>query len=207
VILAEAYYSLSEWALRQQDFAQARRYGEEAVACFRQVGARWLIARALQQAGDAAGLGGDWVTARRDYTEALHLTQAVGFAIYQAALSARLGYLTSQQGEFAAAERYIAQGEALFQALALTTGAILSLLCYAELRRRQGQPDLAVRLLALATRRPILFAFDRLISEQILAALRSQLPAADFTAAWDAGQTLTQADALALARPAVVASI
>jgi predicted ATPase len=207
VILAEAYYSLSEWALRQQDFAQARRYGEEAVACFRQVGARWLIARALQQAGDAAGLGGDWVTARRDYTEALHLTQAVGFAIYQAALSARLGYLTSQQGEFAAAERYIAQGEALFQALALATGAILSLLCYAELRRRQGQPDLAVRLLALATRRPILFAFDRLISEQILAALRSQLPAADFTAAWDAGQTLTQADALALARPAVVASI
>ena len=201
VIMAEADYSLSEWALRQHDFAQAKRYGDEAVSCFRQVGARWLIARALQQAGDAAGLGGDWATARRDYTEALHLTQAVGFAIYQAALSARLGYLTSQQGEFAAAECYIAQGEALFQALALPTGVILSLLCYAELRRGQGQLDLAVRLLAQASQRPIVFHFDAALCAQTVAALRSQLPAADFAAAWESGQTLTLAASLALARP------
>ncbi|MFZ4662392.1 MAG: ATP-binding protein [Caldilineaceae bacterium] len=207
VILAEAYYNLSQWALRQQDFAQARRYGEEAVACFRQVGARWLLVRALQQAGDAVGLDGDWATAQRDYTEALHLAQAVGFDIYQAALSARLGYLASREGEFAAAERYIAQSEAFFQALALTTGAILSLLCYAELRRRQGQFDLAVRLLAHATRRPILFVFDRAIGEQTLAALHSQLPATDFTAAWDAGQALTLAEALALARSALGATL
>ena len=200
VLMAEAYYSLSEWALRH-DFAQARRYGEEAVACFRQVGARWLIARALLQAGDAAGLGGDWATARRDYTEALHLTQAVGFDIYQAAVSARLGYLTSRQGEFGAAERYIAQGEALFQAFAFASGVSLSLICYAELRRGQGQLDLAVRLLAQASQRPIHFHFDKAIGEQTLAAVRSQLPAADFAAAWESGQTLTLAAALALARP------
>jgi predicted ATPase len=207
VIMAEANYSLSEWALRQHDFAQARHDGEKAVTYFRQVAARWLIVRALLQAGDAAGLGGDWATARRDYTEALHLAQAVGFDICQAAVSARLGYLTSRQGEFAVAERYIAQGEALFPAFALASGVTLSLICYAELRRGQGQLDLAVRLLAVATRRPIHFPFDKAIGEQTLAAVRSQLTPAEFTAAWDAGQALTLAEALALARPALDATL
>ena len=136
----------------------------------------------------------------------MHLAEAVGFEIYRAAILARLGYVAGRQGEFAVAESSIAQSEALFQALALVSGVLLSLLCYAELHRRQGQLDLAVRLLAHATRRPILFPFDAAISERTLAAARSQLPSAEFATAWAAGQALTLAEALALARPPLIAS-
>jgi len=135
------------------------------------------------------------------------LAQALGFAMYRATILARLGYTASQQGDFAAAESYIAQGEAFFQALALPTGLILSLFCYAELRRGQGQFVLAVRLLAQAIQRLILFPFEAAICEQTLAAVRSQLTAAEFAAAWAAGQALTLEEALALARSPVVASL
>ena len=134
-------------------------------------------------------------------------SHAFGFEKYRANFLARLGYVAGQQGERATAERYLTEGLALYQVYGDQDGMTFCLICYAELWRLQGHPALTVQLLAVHAVRTSPFPFDQVIAERTLTAARHQLAEDAFTAAWDAGQALTLADALALARSALGATL
>jgi predicted ATPase len=206
-ILAHSYFYLGIWAQRQREYRLAKAYAQEGLTYERMGGNQWSVTLALCQVGDTTGIEGNWDDASLYYTEALQRSHAFGFEKYRANFLARLGYVAGQQGERATAERYLTEGLALCQVYGDQDGMTFCLICYAELWRLQGHPALTVQLLAVHAVRTSPFPFDQVIAERTLTAARHQLAEDAFTAAWDAGQALTLADALALARSALGATL
>ncbi|MCE7982695.1 MAG: hypothetical protein DYG89_16040 [Caldilinea sp. CFX5] len=199
VILANAYLGLGDWAQGAQEYDRARAYHLEGLACMRRVGTTWLIATALQHVGTAIGWSGDCQAARSYFAEGLHLARTVGYERYMATVLAQLAQIAARQGQFDAAEGYLAEAVAICRARMLPHGLILCLIVYASLRYWQGEPALAVRLLALEAVRKTPFPFDARLRAETLAAARYHLSEAEFTAAQAAGQSLTVETALVYA--------
>ncbi|MFN8493562.1 MAG: hypothetical protein U0350_38535 [Caldilineaceae bacterium] len=203
LILGKTSQYLGHLAMQQGDYATAQRHYWEALAWRRQAGTQWLVGIALYNAADSFTLHGDHAGAYSLYLEALALGRTLGMQHNVAYLLARLGMLATQQGDADGAAAYWAESIAFYQTRGIRDGVGHIVICAAERYQQQGQPTLAVRLVAVKRLTITHFLLNDILIERTLTTVRTQLTAADFAAAWAAGEQMTLDEALALALKAI----
>jgi tetratricopeptide (TPR) repeat protein len=193
--LAIGMLGLSDVARDRGDAAGVRAYGEESLTILRQLGVQWAIGFALNNLALAAALEHDHPRAMAFVSESVALFRTQNAAASLAEALITLGRIAQAQGDAVAA--YAALNEALQIASASGPRVLMpaGLEEFASLVIEHGHTELATRLFAAAASLRIqmgapapLFAQDA--REQVLAACRSTLGDAAFTAAWTQTQSL-----------------
>jgi predicted ATPase/transcriptional regulator with XRE-family HTH domain len=109
--IAEAHLSRALYGWREEDPSAARRHFEQAIAHFRQCGARWHLARALAELGEFAQVRlDDRLTARASFEESLHIARELEDARGMALALVHLGDLAIEQNKLDEARDYSSEG-------------------------------------------------------------------------------------------------
>ncbi len=199
---AEALRHLGHAALMEGETTRARMLLEESLALFRELGDKWGIGLGLCTLAEAVRLQNDADQARVFLEESLALLQEVKDKELIAWVLSKLGYVTHQQGDAAQARMLLEQSLALMQATGQPLGIAACLEGFAGVAELEGQAARVVRLFgAAAAIRDRLgippFGGERADYERRLAAARIQLGESAFDAAWEAGQMMTDEQAIA----------
>src|SRR5205807_102301 len=138
------------------------------------------------------------------YSEALALAHAVGDQRSEASITQALGDVALHQGDVERAKALLTASLSRFREWEDALGMANGLREFADLQQVQGHSERAARLLAfveasLESNQLNLVLFERTKFEWSVAAVREQLSASDFSAAWEAGQLLTLEQAITLA--------
>ena len=198
------YMNLGHWALAQGDYGAARRHYMDSLLWRRRLGTRWLIALGLREVAHVLCLEDDYREAERVYTEALGLVRALGDQRGAASIEQALADVAQHLGDAARAHSLLTDTLARFcswgDALCMANG----LRVFADLRQDEGSSDGAARLLGfvngwLQANRLRLVLFDRVQYERSVTRARTQLSAAEFDGAWEAGGRMTLDEAMAYA--------
>jgi tetratricopeptide (TPR) repeat protein len=200
--LAFALLNLGFLYADQEAAEQAREQFEESLVWARRIPHPVLITRALNGLGELARLQGDYARAEAQYAQSLQLYEALADRRGIAALQHNLGCVALFHEDTAEAHERFLQSLAGYRELGDRSGMAAALAGLAGVIGLQGQPEQAARLFgaAYAARAAMRVPFivpDRLDYERGLAAIRAQLGAIAFDAAWALGQTLSLELALA----------
>jgi predicted ATPase/DNA-binding XRE family transcriptional regulator len=201
LLLLRTLHNLGMVAAWQGDLDIARAAAEEAITWGRGSSQHTMIAAPLRELGAIAYRQGDYTTARRLLDESVALWQQVGVQTAAAQTLPILGRLALAEGKPREAvdwfRRTLTIGKETGSA-AFVPPAISGLAAVAQ---EQGEPDRAARLfgaaevLGEATRWPM-GALYRDEHTARVTALRDQLGAPAFTAAWAAGRALSTEEAV-----------
>jgi len=193
-------------ALEQEDYAAAHLFLAQSLALAKEAGIKDLIASALNNFGHLAINEGEDVAAWARFEAALAVAREAGFDGYIAEALCGLGQLAAQQGAVAQARTFFHESLLLCQKLGISPGLAEGLSGVAGLAVAQGAWPRAVELLSVVER--LLTASQQRLNrweqqqlDRHVAATRAQLDAAAWDAAWDAGQILPIAQAIAQAQP------
>ena len=181
---------------------RARACFEESLPLARRIGDVTMIAHSLNALGEIARMLGHLGDAQEFYTRALEVSR--GSYAREAVILLNLGLVAFAQGNADAARAYFEQSLALYETLGERGSLAACLDGLAGVHAVNGEAERAAQLLgaAEALRAAIgepVQPTDRIDYERFVAAARSRLDEASFTAAWSAGARLTPEEAIALA--------
>jgi non-specific serine/threonine protein kinase len=206
--IGNALLGLGDVARDLGDTAGVRTYCQQTLALFRELGHTW-VGFSLNNLALATYQDGDLALAAQQAEESVALFRGLQAEPSLAEVLVTLGRVRGAQGEEAAARADLSEALTLASAQGprfVVTAAVDAL---GVLATQQGQVQHGVRLLAAAAQlhqemgapaRPA----DRPALEGALAAARTALGEAAFTAAWAAGQTLPLEQVVAHALAAAV---
>jgi predicted ATPase/DNA-binding CsgD family transcriptional regulator len=207
--LGRALYAVGLARAFSDDVARAAVAYEEAVALLRTTGVTSWEALALAELGDTRLMTGDVAGAVPLLDEALALLRRVENPFGIAVTLGERAHAARMQGDQVLAARLFAESIAAAEEIGtsrLVLGAVAGL---AGVALALGQPARAARLLSAVETEGETSGIGRLghaaHTARILAEVRACLPELAFTTAWDEGQKLPVAEAVAEAR-AIAAS-
>jgi predicted ATPase/DNA-binding CsgD family transcriptional regulator len=191
-------------AYHRGDYAAAGAVFEESLALFRRHGLKDRVAGMLNLSGDLARLAGDDDRAAALYDESLALWRELRGTPGIASALHKLGQVRRSLGDRPRARAYFLESLALQQELGNTQGVGECLAGLAGTVADAGHPERAARILAasvalLETIGVPLAPADQAVVERDMAAVRQQLGAPAWDAAWAAGRALSPAQAVSLA--------
>ena len=194
-VMADALNVLGLLALHRGDVARAAALCAEGLALDRELGDPWATARALLSLGQSAYAQANYAHAGALFTEGLALMRQAGSISHSATALLYLGHVAREQGDLARAARNYRESLAMSQGLGDKLRMARGLEGLATLGGVQGHAAHAARLLgAAAAVRETLGAsvhpLDRTAIDRATTALRAQLGAEAFAAAWEAGHAL-----------------
>jgi non-specific serine/threonine protein kinase len=200
--LAVALHFRGTLAYSRGEYAAARASMEESLALLRALGDRALAAMILAWLGRVAARQGEYGRARTLQEESLAIKQALGMRRAVAVSCQRLGLVAALEGKSAEAARWHEQALQLSKDTGDRAVVLESLAGLAGVAAARGQPAQAARLFGAVTalRGALGFVLDtgeRAQMERDVAAVRAQLDAEAFAAAWAAGRALTLDQAIA----------
>ncbi|HEU5098754.1 MAG TPA: BTAD domain-containing putative transcriptional regulator [Roseiflexaceae bacterium] len=184
------------------DYARGVAALEASLALIRQVGDNAGLGHVLLSLGYAAHLQGDDARAAAYYEESLARFRTVGHTWGIAAVLHALGYVLRAQGDNVRAAACFSESLTRYWKMGQKGGTSVCLTGFAGLASEIGQPVRAARLFgaAEALRETIGLSQqsdERATYDRTVAALRAQLDAAAFAAAWAAGRVMTVEQAIA----------
>ena len=197
--IAYTLKDLGDVAWAQGDRAGAHTHYAASLRMCRELDDREGSAGVLLRLGQLAHAAGDLAAAAALLRDSLALTRELGYKRGLAEALLHQGWVALDQGAPAPAEAAFAESLALAQALGSPRGQAAALLGQAAAAEAQGQPAAAARLLGRLAALPRLphppvppgpWARHALL----LTAVRAQLDAAAFAAAWAAGHGAPGAD-------------
>ena len=202
---AAALFHLGDAVGGLGDIGQASSLFTESLARFQEL-SDWAQAMLpLKDLGRLAREAGDYERARALLEQALALCQQIGFNWGAAETLLNLGQVASAEGDWARAAELLMKSLGLYQDQGDQLGIASNLQALAEIAVAQGMTEQAITLLAAASMlykdmgfRPELS--DELDLGQSLKAARALLGERTFAVAWEAGQRLPLAQALAAAQ-------
>jgi predicted ATPase/DNA-binding SARP family transcriptional activator len=203
--IADATINLANMAYRQGDFAAARERLENVLEVERNAPDKWVFVRALSLLGEVARAQGDIRTAATACAGSVAAARELGLTAMIEPWSLRsLGFVACAQGDLPRARAHFAESLKLFRAGDATLGIAACLAGFAAIASAEREPARAARLLGAATARldaipAALAPADRADYERTLAAVRAELGAEGFAAAWAEGAALALEQALATA--------
>jgi tetratricopeptide (TPR) repeat protein len=199
-------------AMQRGDYAAARRYGEEALALFRDLGQPYGISQALNYLGDVARLQGDYAAAATCYEESLVLLRRSTVKSAIPGVLHNMGYVMLAQGQILRAATFFGESLTLQQENGDQQGIAECLAGLAAVAAVLQQPESAARLFAAAealhtvTDGPI-WPAEQAEYERHRAAACVQLDAAAWEAAWAAGRAMSLERAIVEAKTIVGAPV
>jgi DNA-binding CsgD family transcriptional regulator/tetratricopeptide (TPR) repeat protein len=209
--LATALHALGMTALVTLRIDEAEAPFAESRRLYQALGDEWGMARVLHYAGEAARQRGAFAVARERYERALALYGRLGHHFSAAIVLHNLGYVAQHQGNVRDGLAFFADGLRRHVEHGDRVNIAHCLGGVAGMRGRLGEPARAARGFGAAAALldavgVAVWPIDRPDYERNLAHARASLNAADFAAAWEAGQAMPLAEAIAeaLAPPAEV---
>jgi tetratricopeptide (TPR) repeat protein len=210
---AEARLALAFSTYRHGDYARAADLFAENAALARRQNNRLQQAWLLNHRGNTLRCLQAYDQAAAAFAEALALFAEAEDTHGSAAVLHNLGYMAQHQGDWPRSAVHFREALDLFHALGYHWSVVDCIAGLAAVRRHEGYPVQAARLLgaadalhrsidpSLALREPA----NRLDLEHTLALVRADLDPATFQAAWDAGRALSleqaRAEALVIGAP------
>jgi tetratricopeptide (TPR) repeat protein len=201
--LAEALGQSADSAVDQEDVDTAKALLAEWLPLARRLELWWSVAYNLWEEGRLATLLGDATRALAAYDESLAIYRQIQILQMMAVCVYGMAYLASQRGDRVNAWRLIVEGIAIGRELVVPQAIIYGLEQAAVLAVVEGQPERAARLAGAATglRRAVQYARHPIVKTLLR---RAGVPIERPTetreaAAWDAGQVLTQEQAISYA--------
>ncbi len=201
---AVALFTLGTMAQLRGDYDQAFQLCEESVAQFRQLGDYHGVASALNNLGNVARASNQPETAAACYQEAIALFRELGDRRELAAALRNLATAARDDGDNREAVSQARESLALYSELGDLGGVMACMAILVDDFAECSRDAIAVRLLgAIDTMRRRMDASPELTGgrdhDLSLAVLRQRMSPDSFTAAWEAGISLTPADAVRLA--------
>jgi tetratricopeptide (TPR) repeat protein len=211
---ARARHALAFSTYRHGDYGRAAALFAENAALARRQNNRLQLAWTLNHHGDALRCLEQYAAAAACYAEAQALFAESADKHGLAAVFHNQGYVAQRQGEWHRSAVHFREALERFDALGYRWSVIDCIAGLAAVRRYEGYPVQAARLLgaadalhraidpSLALREPA----NRIEGERTLALVRADLDATTFQAAWDAGRALSldqaRTEALVIGAPA-----
>jgi non-specific serine/threonine protein kinase len=188
----------------ERDLARSRSYLEESVTLWGELGDRWGFALALNSLGEVARYEGNYQQAAGFYEESITLKRALGSKRDLALSLHNCGHVLQRLGAYQQAALQFQESLALFLEIGDHSGVAACLVGLAGAAGGEGQRERAVCLFAAGealfkVTSARLDPIDRIEYDRNLAAVRAELDAATFAAAWAAGCALTMEPAVAYA--------
>ncbi len=200
----QALVSLGVLSLFQGAMAKGASYFERNLAIQRTLGDEYAIAATLHNLGEIARFQGDYDGAAKRYRESLVIARHIGDDEDAIVNLNWLSRIAQERGQYHDARQCLLES----LPLALRRGdprlILEGLERCAELLAAQQRREEAVRVLSAAAALRIstgipVIPNDEPDLDRTRAALREQLGEAEFTAAWERGETMTLAEAVAYA--------
>ncbi len=207
--IAHVLLALADTAYQQGDYAAVYNYLEERLEMERCIENRYGIGRSLNTLGNVACQLGNYPCAREKYMESLALFQEVGSHWDIANQESSLGMLAIRRGQYSEANSWLKRGLRRYIEVKESREVTGSLLSFAHLALRVNQPLVAVRLFAYCAENGFPIAFNLLgtqagwfqpvESRHALCEVEAALDPLEFSTNWQAGQLLSQPQAIVLA--------
>ena len=173
------------------EYAQAHQYLEETIQLAEQRGDRMSVALALGNLGIADHFAGDNERALDDLKRAIDLSRSIGSQLVVAESSIWSGICLTSMGDLSSAETQLREGLRVSVKTEQTTLALGALVGFANLAAQQGDPEQAVKLLALTMENPAVDDLIRgLVATPLLDKLHAELSPQAFGLAWAHGLSL-----------------
>jgi len=200
--IAFALNRLGDIDLYLGDYTRAVAALEASLALVRQVGDNVGLGHVLLSLGYAAHLQGDDARAAAYYEESLAGFRALGHTWGIAEALHALGYVLQAQSDNVRAAVCFSESLTRYWTMGHKEGTSLCLTGFAGLASEIGQPVRAARLFGAAEALREIIGLsqqsdERATYDRTVAALRAQLDAAAFAAAWAAGRALSVEQAIA----------
>jgi len=202
--IATAVLGLSRAALRDKDYAAARRYAEESGVLRRELGDKAGQASAVHLMASVARIQGQYDKAVELYAFSLNANREAGWDVPIASDLTSLGYVRLRQGRIDAAKKFFTDSLQKYRDLQDEAGVASVLTGFASIAVEQKQATRAARLYASAL--GILDRFgvalepdDQLDVDHYTAKLLTLLSPDAFNAASAEGRTTSPERAVALA--------
>jgi predicted ATPase len=198
---AAAFACFGHVAVGQNDFLQAIKFYERSLTLNQELGDKRGIAYLSRKLGEALQFQGDYEQAATLYEESLVLFQKLGHKRDMAWCLYRMGEVANYRGDNQVAKQLYRTSLQLFQKMELSRDVASFFEEQAYLAESKGQPERAVRLLAVAeTFRKvtgiILPPVWQQNYERFKTRLRNQLGNDLFDQAWAEGEQMTQQEAI-----------
>jgi hypothetical protein len=182
----------------------AARQTLEAVTFARRQGNPFTLGMAHYGAAIFAGASGDLPTARVHFLESQEWMRKMGNRPRVIGIQSELAHLARHEGNLAEATRLYRETLTALQEFGHRGGVARNLECLAFVASAQQQPLRAARLIGAANAlrelsRVFMMPEEVPETEQAMASMRGQVPAADFEAAWAEGRALDMDQAIAYA--------
>jgi tetratricopeptide (TPR) repeat protein len=202
--IATSLNNLGILAAYQDDYLGAKPLFQESLTLKRELGDRRGMATSLSNLGAIATIQGDYLEAENFYQEGLLLYRELGHQGGIAHSLHNLGDNACEQQHYREARRFYYEGLKLYEGLKEQTGIAYTLSSIAVLFNTTAQPHASIKLFAAtqALSEKIGLTFDPRIKaerEHNLKELKSNTAEALFEEHWQAGLTLSTAEAVALA--------
>lgn len=201
--IAWSLYALARLSLLLADFEQVYTFSNEALTLFRKLSLDEGIGSTLFLLGQVHLRQGETDLAGSRFTESLQLSREVGNRHRVAHTLFSLACVAVLQGNREAAGRYWHESLVHLRALHDTPGMIVALVALATIASQQQEARWAAHLWGTAealreTSQLTVSSTERTAYEHSIAAARTQLDPATFTAAWTSGRMLTPEQAFAV---------
>jgi predicted ATPase/DNA-binding SARP family transcriptional activator len=181
--------NLGQIAFLQGEYGEARRRYRESLAIYREIGDQRGITLALQNLGEAAFAQGAYEEAQQYHLESLALSREIRHAAGITYALRSLGDVSVALDAYQAAGDYYREGLQVALETHAAPRALDTLVSVAALLVKQGQPERAIELLALARGHPASEKTTQARAERLLAEAASQLPAGQAAAARARGES------------------
>jgi tetratricopeptide (TPR) repeat protein len=195
-LLASVLFPVSWIALRQEDYAEARRLAETFLELNEEIGNVVGSTMALLTLGRIALACEEYEQARRFFWRSLKISEQVGYHYAIENSSKHLGQVALSMGKIAQAEEYLVQSLVISKEIGLFRDIIHLLYEFACLRVAQDHSEQATELLALVLQNPTSYQSRlgegrfRDNAKELLVKLEQELSQDTYAAALERGQEL-----------------
>jgi tetratricopeptide (TPR) repeat protein len=189
---------------RPEEYEEANRYSEEALAIFKELDHKPGIAHTLNNVGELARAAGDYVRAREAYEVCLAIVSETGEVYRQNMMLGNLGFVAYEEGDYERARDFFASFLRQSYKIGSRQWAMSGLASLAGPLGKLGEPEKATRLLGASRALMAGMGIDYQPTDlpemaKYAADVRAQLDEATFEAAYAEGKAMTLEQALVYA--------
>jgi tetratricopeptide (TPR) repeat protein len=185
-------------ALQEKRLEDADKYGRQALELFRQTRHEVHIANALAILGSAAQQRGQSEKAHRFFAESVEMQRKAGNQLYLVSRLLEWGQAALALNDLATAETALVEAVREAHASQMTAFALSAFALLAKIFERHGQRAKAVQLAAFVAEHEAAVLETKEKAAEVLTAVASHLPAAQFRDAQEYGRHASFSDFLPL---------
>ncbi len=194
--IIDALWGLGFIARERRDYRKAARCYAETLALSRELEDNRRVARLLNSMGEMARLQGNYEQAAAFYNDSLSLSRRVGYGALVPTVLHNLGYIAAHQANWQSASSFFRESLHKSRELGDPTITAFCLAGLAGVASAERQPARAARLFGLAeallhSMGDSLNVADQAEWDSNMAAVRTQLDEAAFSAAWQEGKAMS----------------